>query len=108
MEILPYQEVLSSNWFLSIHIKSERFLAQLFKLLFKRVGKLSEESAGRNISRYGKNSLLKARLSKNFFIGSIGSCTFPLVHSLSLALQCVCCKHTNMTNSPKKLLDVLG
>jgi hypothetical protein len=34
-EVLQYLEVLSSNWFLSIHISSEQLLAQLIKLLIK-------------------------------------------------------------------------
>jgi hypothetical protein len=50
--------------FLSMHISSEQFLAQLIKLLFKQVGKLFEESVGRNISRYDKNSLVKQMINK--------------------------------------------
>jgi hypothetical protein len=53
----PDRQALFSNLFLPIHISPEKFLAQLFKLLFIHVGKLFKESVGRNISHYGKNIL---------------------------------------------------
>jgi hypothetical protein len=42
-----YQELLSANWFLSIHI------ANLAGSLLKHFRKIFEESAGRNIFQYG-------------------------------------------------------
>ncbi len=37
---LTVNGLITSDWFLSIHISSEQFLAQLIKFLFKHVGRL--------------------------------------------------------------------
>jgi hypothetical protein len=41
---------LPTGWFMTTHIGSKQFLAQLIELLFKIVSKIFEKSAGRNIN----------------------------------------------------------